>query len=77
MGSQVDGITTRLVDLGENLNYVLGKLSLSTQEFRQMAISLTKALDGVKISSTVPTVAEGKLLFEVQKQDLKLTSLNL
>ncbi|XP_026746224.1 uncharacterized protein LOC113507576 [Trichoplusia ni] len=56
---EVDGITTRIVELGENLNYVLGKLSLSTQEFRQMAISLTKALDSAKkISSTVPTLAE-------------------
>ncbi|CAD0202483.1 unnamed protein product [Chrysodeixis includens] len=56
---EVDGITTRIVELGENLNYVVGKLSLATQEFRQMATGLTKALDNAnKKTDAEPAVTE-------------------
>ncbi|XP_047031745.1 putative leucine-rich repeat-containing protein DDB_G0290503 [Helicoverpa zea] len=57
---EVGDITTRIVELQSNLNFVLGELSIASQEFRQMASGLTKALNEAKNknSTTVPTVED-------------------
>lgn len=59
MKQEMDGITTRVVDLGTNLNFVIGELSVATREFRQMALGLTKVLNESTKSTTVaPTTKD-------------------
>lgn len=48
MFPQVGNITSQVVQLGENMNYVLGRLSLATQEFSQISTGLTDVLTGLK-----------------------------
>jgi hypothetical protein len=36
MSGQVEGLTDRMVDVDQNLNYMLGQLSLVVQEFNQV-----------------------------------------
>lgn len=55
----MDGITTRVVDLGTNLNFVIGELSVATREFRQMALGLTKVLNESTKSTTVAPTTKG------------------
>jgi hypothetical protein len=38
MSGQVEGLTDRMVDVDQNLNYMLGQLSLVVQEFNQVKI---------------------------------------
>ena len=39
MEGQVEGLSDRMVDVDENLNYMLGQLSLVVQEFNQVITS--------------------------------------
>lgn len=42
-----------MAEVDENLNYLLGRLSLVTQEFNQIKIGLGNALDNIKASFKV------------------------
>jgi hypothetical protein len=37
IGPQVEGLTDRIVDVDQNLNYMLGQLSLVVKEFNQVS----------------------------------------
>uniref|UniRef100_A0A0C9RKG0 DDB_G0290503_3 protein n=1 Tax=Fopius arisanus TaxID=64838 RepID=A0A0C9RKG0_9HYME len=50
MESKVGEITKRMAEVDENLNYLLGRLSLVTQEFNQIKSGLGTALDNIKAS---------------------------
>lgn len=51
--SQVGEITKRMSEVDDNLNYLLGRLSLVTQEFNQIKTGLGAALDNIKASFKV------------------------
>ncbi|XP_066589484.1 putative leucine-rich repeat-containing protein DDB_G0290503 isoform X2 [Prorops nasuta] len=50
MESKVGEITKRMSEVDTNLNYLLGRLSLVTQEFNQIKSGLGTALDNIKAS---------------------------
>uniref|UniRef100_A0ABD2XGL1 Paramyosin n=1 Tax=Trichogramma kaykai TaxID=54128 RepID=A0ABD2XGL1_9HYME len=50
MESKVGEITKRMSEVDTNLNYLLGRLSLVTQEFNQIKTGLGAALDNIKES---------------------------
>lgn len=50
METKVGKITKRMEEVDENLNYLLGRLSLVTQEFNQIKTGLGTALDNIKAS---------------------------
>lgn len=50
MEGKVGLITTRMREVDENLNYLLGRLGLITQEFNNIRIGLGNALDNIKNS---------------------------
>lgn len=47
---QVGKITSRMGEVDENLNYLLGRLSLVMQEFNQVKSGLGNALDTIRSS---------------------------
>ncbi|XP_076663281.1 uncharacterized protein LOC143366259 isoform X2 [Andrena cerasifolii] len=50
METKVSEITKRMTEVDENLNYLLGRLSLVTHEFNQIKTGLGTALDNIKAS---------------------------
>ncbi|KAL0109243.1 hypothetical protein PUN28_014375 [Cardiocondyla obscurior] len=53
MENKVGEITKRMTEVDENLNYLLGRLSLVTQEFNLIKTGLGNALDNIKASFKV------------------------
>lgn len=47
---QVTLITERMAEVDSNLNYLLGRLSLVTQEFNQIKTGLGSALENIRSS---------------------------
>lgn len=59
---QVSQITGRMAEVDSNLNYLLGRLSLVTQEFNQIKTGLGSALDNIRSSfQIVQNKIQGKL----------------
>ncbi|CAK9823881.1 hypothetical protein ANTRET_LOCUS2134 [Anthophora retusa] len=50
METKVSEITNRIAEVDKNLNYLLGRLSLVTQEFNEIKAGLGTALDNIKAS---------------------------
>lgn len=50
MQGKVTQMNTRMVEVDENMNYLLGRLSLVSQEFNEIRTGLGKALDAVRSS---------------------------
>lgn len=49
MNNKVSAIAGRMTEVDENLNYLLGRLSLVTQEFKEIKIGLGEALESIRI----------------------------
>merc|ERR1719186_1050798 len=47
MDNQVEGLTDRMTEVDENLNYMLGQLSLVVTEFNQVKTGLGEAMEGM------------------------------
>merc|ERR1712223_1111573 len=47
MEGTVEGLTDRMVDVDDNLNYMLGQLSLVVQEFNTVKTGLNEAMNGL------------------------------
>jgi len=48
MEGQVEGLADRMVDVDDNLNYMLGQLNLVVQEFNQVKTGMAEALGGIE-----------------------------
>lgn len=61
---KVSQITGRMAEVDSNLNYLLGRLSLVTQEFNQIKNGLGSALDNIRNSfQIVQSKIQGKIQF--------------
>lgn len=49
MNNKVSAIAGRMSEVDENLNYLLGRLSLVTQEFKEIKIGLGEALENIRV----------------------------
>merc|ERR1719499_2654551 len=47
MDNQVEGLTDRMTEVDDNLNYMLGQLSLVVSEFNQVKTGLGEAMEGI------------------------------
>merc|ERR1712200_94506 len=47
MDNQVEGLTDRMTEVDDNLNYMLSQLSLVVSEFNQVKTGLGEAMDGI------------------------------
>lgn len=54
---KVSAVGGRMAEVDENLNYLLGRLSLVTQEFRQIKVGLGEALDSIRVGLHAARVA--------------------
>ncbi|VVC33104.1 Hypothetical protein CINCED_3A010877 [Cinara cedri] len=49
MNNKVSAIAGRMSEVDDNLNYLLGRLSLVTQEFKEIKVGLGEALENIRI----------------------------
>lgn len=49
MNNKVSAIAGRMSEVDDNLNYLLGRLSLVTQEFKEIKVGLGEALESIRI----------------------------
>lgn len=49
MNNKVSAIAGRMTEVDDNLNYLLGRLSLVTQEFKEIKVGLGEALESIRI----------------------------
>lgn len=49
MNNKVTAIAGRMTEVDDNLNYLLGRLSLVTQEFKEIKIGLGEALESIRV----------------------------
>lgn len=49
MNNKVSAIAGRMTEVDDNLNYLLGRLSLVTQEFKEIKIGLGEALESIRV----------------------------
>lgn len=49
MNGKVSAIAGRMTEVDENLNYLLGRLSLVTQEFKEIKVGLGEALESIRV----------------------------
>merc|ERR1719422_54658 len=47
MDNQVEGLTDRMTEVDESMNYMLGQLSLVVSEFNQVKTGLGEAMEGI------------------------------
>lgn len=59
MNNKVSAIAGRMSEVDDNLNYLLGRLSLVTQEFKEIKIGLGDALESIRIG--LKTVQDTKV----------------
>lgn len=63
-------------EVDENLNYLLGRLSLVTQEFNQIKVGLGNALDNIRTSfQLVQNKVQGKHQFSLQHNSIFILKL--
>lgn len=63
MQGKMSLVTGRMSEVDENLNYLLGRLSLVTQEFGQIKTGLSSALESIRNSfKAVQDQIKGKIL---------------
>ncbi|XP_025424905.1 uncharacterized protein LOC112693875 [Sipha flava] len=82
MNSKVSAIGGRMTEVDENLNYLLGRLSLVTQEFKEIKIGLGDALESIRVGlQTVqgnkPTVDLGPGPNPIDDEPLSAENINL
>lgn len=83
MEGKVGQITSRMSEVDDNLNYLLGRLSLVTQEFSQIKDGLGKALDNIRssfhtVQEKVHDVGPGPNPISDEEEDqLKKTKYNI
>lgn len=58
MNGKVSAIAGRMTEVDDNLNYLLGRLSLVTQEFKEIKVGLGEALDSIRVG--LQTVQDNK-----------------
>lgn len=58
MNGKVSAIAGRMTEVDENLNYLLGRLSLVTQEFKEIKVGLGEALESIRVG--LQTVQDNK-----------------
>lgn len=63
MNNKVTAIASRMTEVDDNLNYLLGRLSLVTQEFKEIKIGLGEALESIRIG--LKTVQDNKAVTDL------------
>lgn len=81
MGGRVGEITKRMTEVDENLNYLLGRLSLVTSEFNQIKAGLASALDNIRnnfleIQNGIKDVGPGPRPIPEEEEENSLPSVN-
>ena len=60
MDNTVGAINNKVADVEDNLNYLLGRLSLIVSEFSILKASVTQELESLRLMSSVDAIEEYK-----------------